>query len=56
MTIDPLAGFGKILWARRNLTRLYVWDKPGLSGLFGWSGLSGSSGEFRPTKHTRQTE
>ena len=27
-----LAGCGKSLWARQNLTGLHVWAKPGLSG------------------------
>jgi hypothetical protein len=27
-----LAGCGKTLWARQNLTGLHVWDKPGLPG------------------------
>jgi hypothetical protein len=31
-THDGLAGWGKSLSARQNVTGLHVWDKPGLSG------------------------
>ena len=40
-TIPGLAGWVKTISVQHNFDSLHVWDKPGLSGLFGLSRLFG---------------